>query len=132
MRIIKRFLEINLNITLYTVVFLLISNLFDSFMIKESHIFMYSFISSILIYILNNTIKPILVKLTLPITGLTMGLFYFVNNVIILKLVDFLMGDRLHFSNIKVLFIISILLSVINGLLHVIILPELKGVMKNE
>ena len=39
----------------------------------------------ILIYILNKTVKPILFKLTLPITGITLGLFYFVNNMIILK-----------------------------------------------
>ena len=36
---------------------------------------------SILIYILNKTVKPILFKLTLPITGITLGLFYFVNNI---------------------------------------------------
>lgn len=117
----------------YTLVFVSMTFLFESFHVDREHLFLYSFISVIIIYVLNKTIKPILVRLTLPITGITMGLFYFFNNVIILKFVDFLMGDKVAFNNILVLFFISILMSLSNLLIDdLIIKPLLKEVKKNE
>ncbi len=117
----------------YTIVFLIMSYWFKTFTIDEEHFFLYSFISVVIIYVLNKTIKPILVRLTLPITGLTMGLFYFFNNVIILKLVDYLMGPRVQFDNLLVLFFISILMSIFNLLIDdLIIKPFIKEVKKSE
>ena len=51
-------------------------------------------LASVLIYLLNKTVKPLLFWLTLPITGLTLGLFYPCINVIILYFVAFVMGNR--------------------------------------
>ena len=65
---------------LYTFVFLFVDLLFDSFVIDPEHIYIYSFVSVILLLALTYTVKPILFKITLPLTGLTFGLFYFVNN----------------------------------------------------
>lgn len=45
---------------------------------------------SIIFGILNTIIKPILVLVTLPITIMTLGLFYLVVNVIIIYLVSYL------------------------------------------
>ena len=65
----------------------------------------------------------------MPITGVTLGLFYFVVNTIILKLVDLIMGSKLDFTNIWVLFFISIVISAINLLIELIIIkPILKRV----
>lgn len=117
----------------YTIVFLMLSYFFDSFVIDREHLFVYAFVSVTIIYTLNKTIKPILVRFTIPITGLTMGIAYFFNNVIILKLVDFLMGFRLEFKSLFVLFFIAILMSFSNLLIEeILVKPVLKGVKKHE
>ena len=109
----------------YTVSFLLISLMFDTFRIDAEHKIIYSFIAVVLIFLLNKTVKPILFKLTLPITGLTMGLFYFVINMIILKLVDFIMMDKLNFTNMWILFFIAILLAVTNVVIEELIIKPI-------
>lgn len=117
----------------YTIVFLMLSYFFDSFVIDREHLFVYAFVSVTIVYTLNKTIKPILVRFTIPITGLTMGIAYFFNNVIILKLVDFLMGFRLEFKSLFVLFFIAILMSFSNLLIEeILVKPVLKGVKKHE
>lgn len=109
----------------YTISFLLISLIFGSFKIDDEHEIIYSFIAVIIIFLLNKTVKPILFKLTLPITGLTMGLFYFVINMVILKLVDFIMLDKLDFTNIWALFFIAILLAVTNVIIEELIIKPI-------
>lgn len=117
----------------YTLVFMFIDYVFDSFVVNDNHFIRYSFTSVILIYILNKTVKPILFKLTLPITGLTLGLFYFVNNVIILKIVEFIMNGRIEFNSLPILFFISILMSFLNVVIeNVVVKPVLKKVKSYE
>lgn len=105
----------------YTISFLLISLVYGSFKIDDEHEIIYSFIAVIIIFLLNKTVKPILFKLTLPITGLTMGLFYFILNMIILKLVDFIMIDKLDFTNIWALFFIAVSLALTNVVIEELI-----------
>ena len=129
---INKFIEWIIYMIGYTIAFLLVSKLFGTFQINEDHTYIYSFISVLLIYILNKTVKPILFKLTLPITGLTLGLFYFVINTIILKLVDIIMGAKLDFTNMWKLFFIAILLSLVNLLIeNIIIKPIIRRFKKN-
>ncbi len=110
----------------YTVSFLLISLLFgSSFQIDTEHKIIYSFVAVVLIFLLNKTVKPILFKLTLPITGLTMGLFYFVINMVILKLVDFIMLDKLNFIGTWKLFFIAILLAITNVVIEQLIIKPI-------
>lgn len=109
----------------YTISFILISLMFGTFKINGDHFILYSFLAVVLIYILNKTIKPILFKLTLPITGITMGLFYFVINAAILKLVDIIMGDKLDFTSIWKLFFIAILLAVTNAIIEELIIKPI-------
>lgn len=117
----------------YTVAFLLVSKLFGTFKINEEHTYTYAVISVLLIYILNKTVKPILFRLTLPITGLTLGLFYFVINSIILKMVDIIMGTRLDFTNTWKLFFIAVLLSLTNLLIeNLVIKPIIRRFKKDE
>lgn len=109
----------------YTISFILISLMFGTFQINDDHIILYSFLAVVLIYILNKTIKPILVKLTLPLTGITMGLFYFVINAVILKLVDIIMKDNLNFTSGWRLFFIAILLAVTNAIIEELIIKPI-------
>ena len=77
----------------YTLVFILVSNMFKSVYIDTSHSYIYSTAVVLILYILNKTIKPVLVTLTIPITGITLGLFYPFINLFILKLVDWILGS---------------------------------------
>lgn len=56
---------------------------------------------------------PLLNHFTLPLTGLTFGLFYFVNNAIILKLVELVLNQNVRFSNLVNLLIISVVITII-------------------
>lgn len=117
----------------YTGVFLIVNYIFDTFIVDETHLYFYSFIAVILIYLLNKTVKPILFHLTLPITGITLGLFYFVNNMIILKIVEFLMNDKVEFTSLTTLFFISIVLSIFNLIVeNTIVKPVMKKVKSYE
>ena len=122
-------LEAALYIVGYTFSFFITSKMFKSFKLRSDYTIFYALLAVILIYVLNKTIKPALVFFTMPITGVTLGLFYFVVNTIILKLVDLIMGSKLDFTNIWVLFFISIVISAINLLIELIIIkPILKRV----
>jgi len=109
----------------YTISFLFISLIFGTFQIDDEHRILYSFIAVVLIFLLNKTIKPIIFRLTLPITGLTMGLFYFVINMIILKIVDFIMLDKLNFTSVWKLFFIAILLAMTNVIIEELIIKPI-------
>ena len=116
----------------YTLTFFFVSKIFDSFELSNDNTFFYAFLSVLIIFVLNKTIKPILMLLTLPITACTLGLFYFVLNTIILKLVDFIMQNKLNFTNIWILFFISIVILIINLLIELIIIkPIIKRVKEN-
>ena len=84
------------------------------FYINLSYCGGYAFLASIIIYVLNQTIKPILVYITLPITALTMGLFYPIINVFILYLTSFLLGSNFQIEGIVLPFLIAIIISVLN------------------
>ena len=79
----------------------------------------------------NKTIKPILVTLTIPITGLKLGLFYPFINVFILKLVDWLLGPHFQVSNIWIALLASILLSITNFIAEQI-LKKIVGKVKKH
>ena len=101
---INRLIEWLLYMAGYTLVFILVTSLFKSVRIDSNHLIIWSFIIVIVTYILNKTIKPVLVTLTIPITGLTLGLFYPFINVFILKLVDWILGKHFELENIFILF----------------------------
>ena len=82
---------------------------------------------------MRKTIKPILFKLTIPITGVSMGLFYPCLNILILKITDLILGSHFKTTGIISLFFTAILISVMNILLEeLIIKPIIKRGDKNE
>jgi len=99
--------------------------LFDSIYIDNTYFGFWALIASIIIYILNRTIKPILFILTLPITGLTLGLFYPFINVFILKIADFILGLHFQTDGIFILFFVAILISILNFLMDKLIVEPI-------
>lgn len=105
----------------YTLVFIIVTSLFKSIYVDENHLILWSAIIVMLLYVLNKTVKPILVTLTIPITGLTLGLFYPCINVFILKLADWILGHHFDINNIYIALIAAILLSITNFIMDKII-----------
>ena len=85
----------------------------------------YYFWASIIINILNKTVKKIVFKLTLPITGLTFGLFYFVVDFLMLKIVDYILGHHFDIYGIWWGIFIAVSISVIHFILEEVILKPL-------
>ena len=71
---------------------------------------------SFLLSILNYTIKPLLIILTVPLTVLTLGLFLLVINTLIIWITSGLVG-RLVIEGFWWAFLFSLLLSLINTIL---------------
>jgi putative membrane protein len=110
----------------YTLILILISILFNNtFNLDYSYFGLWAFLTSVIIYILNKTIKPVLFILTLPITGLTLGLFYPVINVLIIKMADVILGNYFDTNGIFTLFFAAILISLMNFLLEKIVIEPL-------
>ena len=116
----------------YTIVFIFVTSFFKSFHIDSEHLIIWSFIIVLVLYILNKTIKPILVTLTIPITGITLGLFYPCINVFILKLVDWILGKHFEVRNLLIALFASILISIMNFLMERIIKRIIKKVKSHE
>ena len=111
----NRFFEWLLYMVGYAIVLIAVSLMFNkSFYISNEYYGLYAFLASVIIYILNQTIKPVLVYLTLPITALSMGLFYPLINVFILYITSFILGDSFIIRGIFIPFIIAILISILN------------------
>ena len=115
----------------YTIVFIAVTSLFNSIYIDSDHLIIWSAIIVLIIYILNKTVKPILVTLTIPITGLTLGLFYPCINVFILKLADWLLGKHFEVKNLFIALFVAVLLSITNFIMQEIINSILKKVKKH-
>ena len=117
----------------YIISFIIVTNLFDSIYIDLNHYFIYSILIVTVLSLLNKTIKPILVTLTIPITGITFGAFYLFINLFMLKLTDWIFGSHFQLENIFIAFFVAILLSIVNFLIeNLIVKPIIKGVKKHE
>ena len=122
-----------IHIIIYALILLFISLVFNTLEFNKDYCGIYYLIASLIIYILNKTIKPILFRLTIPITGITLGLFYPCINIIILKITDFILGNKFQTRGVITLFFTAILISVMNKFIDNIILKNVirKG-DKNE
>ena len=79
--------------------------------------YMTSIIVAVVLSVLNVLVKPALVILTLPVTILTLGLFLFVINALIILLADKLI-DGFRVDGIWTAILFSILLCILQSLLH--------------
>ena len=117
----------------YAIILVIVSSLFDTFYIDDNHLYLYGITATLIIFILNKTIKPLLFLLTIPITGITLGIFYPCINLFILKLTDWILGSHFQITNIFIAFLLAILISVMNQLLEVLIIkPFIRRLKKHE
>lgn len=127
MKYLKEILHILVYIVLYSLTFYIAGCLLKLFYINSRYVYVISILAGILIYLFNRTIRPLLNHFTLPLTGLTFGLFYFVNNAIILKLVELILNQNVKFNNIVSLLIISFVMTIISFVIEeVFVKPFLK------
>ncbi len=117
----------------YAIILVIVSSLFDTFYIDDNHLYLYGITATLIIFILNKTIKPLLFLLTIPITGITLGIFYPCINLFILKLTDWILGSHFQITNIFIAFLLAILISVMNQLIEVLIIkPFIRRLKKYE
>lgn len=122
----KTFLNWLLYMICYALILILVSTLFNnSLKINNEYFGLYPFLAAIIIYLLNQTIKPILIYITLPITALTYGLFYPIINVIILYITSFILGSNFQIHGIVISFIIAIIISTLNILIEGIVIKPI-------
>lgn len=74
-------------------------------------------IVALVLSLLNRFLKPVLVILTLPVTFLTLGLFYLVINVVMVYLAAWLVSPGFYVSGFWSALFFSIVLSVVNSIL---------------
>lgn len=130
----NKFIEWLLYMICYAIVLITVSIMFDSLYISNKFFGFYAFLAAVIIYILNQTIKPVLFYITLPITALTWGLFYPLINVLILYITSFILGDKFELKGIIIPFFIAILISIFNILMEGLIIKPIirKKAGKNE
>lgn len=126
----NKFIEWLMYMIGYSLVLICVTTLFkNTLYIDNSYFGIWSLITTIIIYILNKTIKPLLVWLTLPITALTLGLFYPFINILILNIVSWILGSHFEIpGGIIMTFVIAVLISIMNLIMKSIIKKIIEGV----
>lgn len=111
----NKFFEWLLYMIGYAIVLITVSVMFSkTFYINNQYCGVYALVAAVIIYLLNQTVKPILFYITLPITALTFGLFYPILNVLILYITSFILGSNFQIKGFILPFVIAILISVLN------------------
>ena len=128
----NKFLDWLLYFIGYTIVFILVTTLFKSIHIDKNHFILWSTIIVFIVYLLNKTIKPVLVTLTIPITGISLGLFYPCIHVFLLKLTDWILGPHFQITNLFVAIFAAVLLSITNFIMEEIIKTIINKVKTHE
>lgn len=129
----NRILDWTLHFISYAAILVFVATFFDSFQIDDTHLYTYGVIATLIIFILNKTVKPIIFKLTIPLTGLTLGLFYPFINVIILKITEWILGSHFEIEGIWTVFFLAILISLMNLVIeNIIITPIMRRIRRNE
>ncbi len=101
-------IEFIVGIVVYAVVLLISSALFRGIYVENA---LYALIAALILSLLNYTIKPLLVYLTLPLTLSSLGLCYPIVNMIILWICSLLMGSSFQVGGFISLFFVSVFIS---------------------
>jgi putative membrane protein len=125
---ISNFLEWLIYMVGYSLILVTVSMIFpNTIQIDNSYYGLWALIASVVIYILNKTIKPIIVRFTIPITALTLGIFYPFINVIILKIVDLILGNHFTINGIFIACFAAILISIMNMIMDKLVIKPVIG-----
>lgn len=119
----NKYIDLFLHMIGYALILITVSIIFSkTIYIDNSYFGLWGLIAVIIIFILNKTIKPLLVWLTLPLTAVTLGLFYPLINILILKITDFILGNHFDIHGTFFVFIVSIIISIMNAIMDNIII----------
>lgn len=77
-------------------------------------------IAAVVIGFINATLGLLLKIVTIPLTIITLGIFWFVVNAVMLELASALMPNSFHLSSFMSAFIGSIVLTIVNFLLRAV------------
>ena len=130
---VRKIVNLVVKILGYTLILMVTSLIFkNTIYLDNSNYGLWCLAASILIYLLNVTIKPFLVWLTIPITGVTLGLFYPFINLGILKFVSLILNNHFRIYGIWFAVCASILISVLNVILDEAIVKKIDRKAFNE
>lgn len=119
---ISKYLDWLIRMVGYALVLIAVSIVFNNTIyIDNSYFGFWGLIAVIIIFILNKTIKPVIVWLTLPLTAITLGLFYLIINVLVLKITDFILMSHFDIHGLIMPFIVSIVISIMNVIMDKVI-----------
>lgn len=108
------FIEWGLKLLIYALTLMMATIIFKGFYISG---FMTAVLTSLMIMLLNITVKPFLKIIALPINLLTLGIFYPFLDVIILKIASLFVGNNFIVEGWIVPFFIAIFISLVTVLL---------------
>ena len=120
---INKYLDVFIHLVGYTLVLITVSVLFKNTVYVDNQYYgLWGFLAVLIIFAANKLIKPLLFWLTLPLTAITLGLFYPLINVFILKLADWILFCHLEINGIISVFLVSILISIMNAIMDNLII----------
>lgn len=102
-------------VVLNSIVFLAMSGFFPNTLYVNS--FALAVLAAFVLGILNMFVKPILVILSLPITILTLGVFYLFINAFMLELTATLMGNAFQLNGFSSALLVAVILSIVNTII---------------
>ncbi len=118
-------MDIISNILVNMIVIIMASKIFKNIYVES---ILYTFVASMLLMILNKSIKPILNRIMLPINIYTLGITYPLVNVFILKIISLILGKHFIISGWLSAFFISIFISVMTNIIDALIGKEIRRV----
>ena len=123
---INKYLDWFIHMVGYALVLITVSVIFQRTIYIDNRLFgLWGLIAVIIVFILNRTIKPVLVWMTLPLTALTLGLFYPLINILVLKITDFILGSHFEIKGTIMVFFVSIIISIMNAIMDNLIIDNL-------
>lgn len=123
---INKYLDWFIHMVGYALVLITVSVIFQKTIYIDNRFFgLWGLIAVIIVFILNRTIKPLLVWMTLPLTALTLGLFYPLINILVLKITDFILGSHFEIKGTIMVFFVSIIISIMNAIMDNLIIDNL-------
>lgn len=115
-------IEVILDIVCYALILMMASTIFNNIYVENVW---YALIASTIISVLNLTIKPFLIYITLPLTVLTLGIFYPIVNIIVLKLASLFLGTHFIIEGWFTPFFISLFISIMKIIFEVFIIKPI-------
>ena len=101
------------NLLIYTISIFAVSYILPGIEVDS---FMTALIVAVVMAVLNVTLKPLLILITIPLTVITFGLFLLVVNVLVLYVADALI-DGFHIAGFWWALAFSLLVSLVNSIL---------------